>query len=284
MAFIPSNLDAFAAALWTLGATLLPRLAIAIVILVLGALIAGWAARAVAGAMLEAGGVDETARPALATAARYGVLILTFIAALSQLGIQTASLLAALGAAGLAIGLALQSTLSNIAAGVMLLWLRPFRVGDYIEVVTGASIAGTVKEIGLFASGLETFDGMYVFAPNSTLWNFAVRNHSRNVGRIICFTVGLPAEADVEGARKALFGVVRMVAVERPPPEIFVDNLNAGATLLTCRFWAARDRVAEIQRHILDAARRALQEASPDLQPTHIARTIPPDSDPSRLL
>ena len=84
----------------------------------------------------ETGRIDETARPALAAATRYGVLILTVVAALSQLGVETASLLAALGAAGLAIGLALQGTLANIAAGIMLLWLRPFRVGDYIEIVS----------------------------------------------------------------------------------------------------------------------------------------------------
>ncbi|HLJ72784.1 MAG TPA: mechanosensitive ion channel family protein [Roseiarcus sp.] len=230
------------------------------------------------------GGLDETARPALAAAARYGVLILALVAALSQLGVQTASLLAALGAAGLAIGLALQSTLSNIAAGIMLLWLRPFRVGDYIEVVAGNAIAGTVKEIGLFASRLETFDGLYVFAPNSALWNFAVRNHSRNIGRIICFTVSLPAGADVDRARDVLLGAVRPLAMERPRPEIFIDNLSAGAPLLTCRFWAEHDKITEAQRRVLDAARRALETASPDLRPTHIVRTVPPDSDPSRLL
>ncbi len=78
-------------------------------------------------ALARTGHIDETARPALASAARYGVLIVTFVAALSQIGVETASLLAALGAAGLAIGLALQGTLANIAAGIMLLWLRPFR-------------------------------------------------------------------------------------------------------------------------------------------------------------
>lgn len=283
MTILPNNPDAIAAALWAWAATLAPRAVIAIVILVLGALIAGWAARAVAAAMIKAGGVDETARPALAAAARYGVLVLALVAALSQLGVQTASLLAALGAAGLAIGLALQSTLSNIAAGIMLLWLKPFRVGDYIEVVAGNAIAGTVKEIGLFASRLETFDGLYVFAPNSALWNFAVRNHSRNVGRIVCFTVSLPAGADVDRAREILFGAIRPFAMERPPPEIFVDNLSAGAPLLTCRFWAGHDKITEAQRRVLDAARRALESASPDLRPTHMARTVPPDSDPSRL-
>jgi small conductance mechanosensitive channel len=283
MTFTPSNLDAFAALIWTWAATFLPRLAIAIIILILGVAIAKWAARAIAAAMAETHGVDPTARPVLATAARYAVLILTFIAALSQLGVQTASLLAALGAAGLAIGLALQGTLANIAAGVMLLWLRPFRVGDYIEVITAQVIAGRVREIGLFASTLETFDGLYVFAPNSTIWSFALRNHSRNVGRLICFTVSLPAGADIDRARDALRAVIRPIAREQPAPEVFIDNLAAGAPVLTCRFWVEHDRVADTQRHILDDARRGLEQAAPDLKPTNLTRLVPPDSDPSRF-
>jgi small conductance mechanosensitive channel len=284
MTFIPSNLDAFAAILWTWVATLAPRLVAAIVIVVAGMLIARWAARVVAVATLETGRVDETTRPALVSAARYAVLILTFVAALSQLGVQTASLLAVLGAAGLAIGLALQGTLSNIAAGIMLLWLRPFRLGDYIEVITGNAVAGTVKEIGLFACLLETFDGMLVFAPNATIWNFALRNHSRSAGRLICFTVSLPPDADIDRTREVLFGVVRPRALQQPPPEVFFDGCNAGASLFTCRFWVAHASLAEVQRVILDEARRDLKEALPDLKPMQIARTVPPDTDPSRLL
>ncbi len=283
MTVAPSNLDAFAAMIWTWAATFLPRLAIALIILILGVAIAKWAARAITTAMAETQRVDETARPVLAAAARYAVLILTFVAALSQLGVETTSLLAALGAAGLAIGLALQGTLANIAAGVMLLWLRPFRVGDYIEVITTNVIAGTVKEIGLFASTLETFDGLYVFAPNSTIWSFALRNHSRNVGRLLCFTMGLPAGADIDRARDALFAVIRPLAREQPAPEIFIDNLSAAAPVLTCRFWVEQDRTAEIQRRILDDARRSLERAEPDLKPTHFTRIVPPNSDPSRF-
>ncbi len=284
MTFIPNNLDAFAAMIWTWAATFLPRLAVAIAVLVIGVFLAQWAARAVAATFRETHGVDETARPVLAAAARYAVLVLAIIAALSQLGVQTASLLAALGAAGLAIGLALQGTLSNVAAGVMLLWLRPFRVGDYIDAVAANAIAGTVKEIGLFACQLETFDGLYVFVPNSTIWSAALRNHSRNPGRLICFTVALPAGADFERGREALFAMLRAAARERPPPEVFVDNVNAGAPLLTCRFWVDQSRAGEIQRRILDDARLSLMQASPDLKPTQITRTVPPESDPSRLL
>jgi small conductance mechanosensitive channel len=284
--FVPNNLDALAALVWTWAATLLPRLATAIVVIVAGALLAKWVARTVSEAILETGKIDETARPVLASVARYSVLILTFVVALSQLGVQTASLLAALGAAGLAIGLALQGTLSNIAAGIMLLWLRPFRVGDYIEVITGNVVAGTVKEIGLFACLLETFDGLFVFAPNSTIWHFAVRNHSRSAGRLICLNVGLPVGSDPDRAGNILVTLIREHpgVLKQPAPEVFVDSLNAGAPLLTCRLWAARDGVSEIQRTLPDQARRSLEAASADLKPIQVIRTVPSDSDPSRLL
>jgi small conductance mechanosensitive channel len=111
MTSVPSFVDRMSEAAWAAAAALLPRVVFAILILIAGSLIANWAARAASAAFAETGRIDETARPALASAARYGVLILTFVAALSQIGVQTASLLAALGAAGLAIGLALQGTL-----------------------------------------------------------------------------------------------------------------------------------------------------------------------------
>jgi small conductance mechanosensitive channel len=110
-------------------------------------------------------------------AARYAVLVFVGVTVLAQFGVQTASIIAALGAAGLAIGLALQGTLQNIAAGIMILVLRPFRVGEFI---TAGSVSGGVQEVGLFATELKTFDGIYMLVPNSQLWNTAVTNFSRN--------------------------------------------------------------------------------------------------------
>jgi small conductance mechanosensitive channel len=281
MSVLVHNTSAFA---WAAAANVLPRLFLAVLILIAGALVSRWAERAVGGALAETGRIDETARPALATAARYGVLILAFVAALSQLGVQTASLLAALGAAGLAIGLALQGTLANIAAGIMLLWLKPFRIGDYIEIVSGTPFSGTVKEIGLFACLLETYDGLSVFAPNSSIWTFPLRNHSRTAGRLVSFNVGLAPDTDIERGRgvlaKAIAGEPGVLAA--PPPEAFVANWNAGAPLVTCRFWAAHDRIGVIQRTALETARRALETAG--MPPTQLVRTVPADSDPSRLL
>src|SRR5271166_4508907 len=257
MSSVPTALDRLITLASAVAETLLPRLFLAILILLAGALLARWVARAVLS------GLAETARPALAAAARYGVLIVAGVAALSQVGVQTASLLAALGAAGLAVGLALQGTLANIAAGVMLLWLRPFRVGDYVEIVSATPFAGTVKEIGLFACQLETYDGLFVFAPNSAIWTLPLRNHSRNAGRLISFNVGFAPGADMERARAVL-----LKAIGDHPGVL--ANLDAGAPLATCRFWAAQDGIGAVQRAMIDAAQRALDAS--DLHPTQIVR------------
>ena len=281
---LPTAMESLSDVVWTSVGAFLPRLILALIIVFGGAALAKWASRTVSATLARTGHVDETVRPALASAARYGILILAFVAALSQIGVQTASLLAALGAAGLAIGLALQGTLANIAAGIMLLWLRPFRIGDYIEIVSGTPFAGTVKEIGLFACMLETYDGLFVFAPNSTIWTLPVRNHSRNTGRLVSFNVAFEPGADTERARAILLKAMEAEpgVLQAPPPEAFVANLTAGAPLATCRLWAARESVGAVQRSVLESARRALAGAG--LPPAQLVRTIPPDTDPSRLM
>jgi len=283
MSWAQAALSTIPEAAQAVATTLATKLFLALVILVVGVFLSRWAERAISVTMAQTAGVDETARPALAGTARYAILILTFVATLSQLGVQTASLLAALGAAGLAIGLALQGTLANIAAGIMLLWLRPFRVGDYVEVVSGTPFAGTVTEIGLFACLLETYDGLFVFAPNSSIWTFPLRNHSRTAGRLLSFNVGFAPGTDMAVAREVLLLSISQFAgvLAVPPPDVFIAHVTAGAPLATCRLWAASNKIGEAQRTMLEAARDALERAG--LRPTELVRTIPPESDPSRL-
>src|SRR5262245_45237467 len=157
---MPKHVD-YTAMFWNGSAIFLPRLLAAIITLVVGYLVAVWICQVVRKVLARTARVDPTVQPVIAAAVRYAILALVVVAALGNLGVQTASLLAVLGAAGLAIGLALQGTLTNIAAGIMLLWLRPFHTGDYIEVPS-SNISGTVKEIGLFACQLENFDGIFV--------------------------------------------------------------------------------------------------------------------------
>ena len=138
----------------------------AIVLLVIGWTIAGWVRRGVRHALDRVPRIDETLKPFLAKLVWYLIMIFVLVAVLNQFGVQTTSLIAVLGAAGLAIGLALQGTLANVASGVMLLFLRPFNIGDYVDA---GGIAGTVVEIGLFNTEIKTNIGLCLIVPNSTI-------------------------------------------------------------------------------------------------------------------
>jgi len=280
----PENIDRAIDIAWSWTAAFLPRFITAIIILIVGTILARWLSRTVFGLASRSTHVDPTIRPILAAMIRYSVLILVFIVALSQIGVQTASLFAVLGAAGLAIGLALQGTLSNIAAGLMLLWLRPFRIGDFIEV---NSMAGTVREIGLFVCHLETFDGIFLFVPNSTIWNQPLRNHTRNAGRLVSVDVTVPAKADIGPARDILLGMAKRDPriLEAPQPRVFVESVTGAGLQLNLRVWASHENIGALQRDIIERAKRELESAGIEtLQPQQVVRVVPPDSDPSRLL
>ena len=281
-----SNLTHAADVAWDWAATFLPHLITAVCILVAGVMLANWAHRALRRMLSSATHLDATIKPFLAAVVRYSVLVLAGIVALTQLGIQTTSLLAVLGAAGLAIGLALQGTLSNIAAGLMLLWLRPFHLGDFIEIPTVPGLAGRVKDIGLFACQLETFDGLFLFVPNSSLWNTSVKNHSRNLGRIVSVNVTVPGTADSEKARHAILELMArdQGVLKTPAPAVFTDNFTGGNLVLNLVCWTAPAGTGPVQRDVIENIRRALQALGPEFAPVAVTRTVPPDADPSRLM
>jgi len=282
--FDQQHLDRLADLGWSWAVNFLPRLIAAVAILLVGAMVARWASRAAIEVARRAGHVDITVQPVLGAMVRYAVLILVAIAALSQVGIQTASLFPVLGAAGLAVGLALQGTLSNIAAGIMLLWLRPFRIGDYIEV---NGMSGTVREIGLFVCHLETFDGIFLFAPNAAIWNNPLKNHTRNAGRLISLDITIPSKAEIGRARDILLAMARSDSriLGKPPPRIFVESVTGAGLVLNLRIWASHEAVGEIQRTIIERAKHELEAVGIEtLQPQQLVRIIPADSDPSRLM
>jgi small conductance mechanosensitive channel len=255
-----ADLGSFAAISWAWAVEFLPRLGGAIVILVVGVVVARLAARVVKVTLERAGHFDLTVEPVLATAARYAVLIVVLLVALAQLGVQTTSLIAALGAAGLAIGLALQGTLQNIAAGIMLLYLRPFRTGDTIETPV---IIGKVKEIGLFVTNLETLDGLFYFVPNSMLWNVALKNHTRNPRRLITISISVSYEADLAKARSVLTEIATSEkrVLRDPAPTFSVESYTENRVVVALRAWVATEDFAEVQRNLAEAAKGRLQEA-----------------------
>lgn len=276
----PQELGALATMIWAWTVAFLPRLVTALLILVIGFIVAGWAGRAAKGLVSRSKHVDETIRPVVGAVVRYGIIILVLVAALGQVGVQTASLLAVLGAAGLAIGLALQGTLSNISAGIMLLWLRPFRTGDYIEVDGGVS--GTVTDIGLFTCELKTWDGIFVFAPNSEIWNKALKNHSRNASRLMSITIGISYDDDPEKARELLLAMADRDEriMKDPAPIVFIDSYGDSAVNIVFRAWAPNDVYWDAQRAMIEQAKHDLEAAGIELPfPQRIVHMLPPPDE-----
>jgi small conductance mechanosensitive channel len=245
-------------AAWATAA--LPNILSALLILAIGWWLSGVAARAIAHVVETQPYVDPTLKGVLKRIVRWGLLVLVFVAALSQLGVATTSMLAALGAIGLAVGLALQGTLANIAAGIMILWLRPFRVGDYIEA---GNAAGTVDDVGLFASHMTTFEGVALFVPNSDLWGTKIINYTRSSPRMVRLTFGIAYEDDIAQARKVLLGVVAKDARVRddPEPGIFVDALGDNAVALELRAWTEGPDWVQLRFDLIERGKLALDAA-----------------------
>lgn len=242
----------------------------AIVLLVLGWFLSRILHRWALTGLSHVRGIDATLAHFFANILRYAVLVLVFVTVLGQFGVQTASIIAALGAAGLAIGLALQGTLQNIAAGIMLLVLRPFRVGEYIET---KDVSGTITEVGLFATELKTSDGLYRLAPNSTLWNTPVTNYSRERTRKHDLQVKVPNDRDIDNEIDRLLSIAKQdpMIESVPPPQVFVDSLEESAAILTLRYWVSTPQwfktTREMNRRVRIAFGQKLGGSEPDAAP-----------------
>lgn len=227
-----------------------------------GTLVLGWYLSRVASRLIKrllprAYGVDKNFAPLLAQAARYGIVIFAVVTALSFLGVPMASIYGVLGAAGLAIALALQNTLANIAAGIMLVWLRPIGIGEYI---VGDGVAGVVVEIGLFGTRLRSTSGLYIFTPNLKLWNSAITNHSREPRRRIDVNMSIPDSADVGEARRAILDVATSdprVQLD-PPPTVHVETFAGDKIVLQLRAWVATPNYLDALRDTTEKAKLAL--------------------------
>ena len=225
-------------------------------------LIAGWVIGNYAKKMIRnIKKLDATLKSFLGGFAKYTIFFVSIIAVLGQFGVQTASLLAVLGAAGLAIGLALQGTLSNVASGVMLLILRPFNVGDYIEA---GGIAGTVKDLGLFTTEFATPDNIFISAPNSQVWSSEIRNYNRNKQRRMDLTIGISYGDDINKAAKTIEKVLakekRLVKTTGKEPVIAVMGLGDFSVDIKVRYWTATSDFWETQWDLTKAIKEALDK------------------------
>jgi len=209
----------------------------AIAVLIVGRIVAG-SLRRVTRRALERAELDAVLVPFFASAVYYLTLIAVVIAVLSLFGIETTSLIAVLGAAGLAVGLALQGTLSNFAAGVMLLIFRPFKVGDYVEV-TGT--AGSVQEVGIFSSVLHSPDNVRIIIPNAAVYGDTIKNYSANDTRRNDLMIGIAYDDDIARAIQTIGQVLSADSrvLEDPGPTVAVSELADSSVNLVVRPWCA---------------------------------------------
>lgn len=201
------------------------NLLLALLILIVGFWIAGRVGKLVTGIGAKYDQLDDTLFKFLGSLARYIILAFVIIAVLNRFGVETTSIIALLGAAGLAVGLALQGALSNLAAGVMLMLFRPYKVGDFIDA---AGRFGNVSEIGLFTTILTTFDNQHIIVPNSQIWGEQIVNHSHHPVRGVDMTFGISYDSDIDTARKAISDVFadHPHILDDPAPFIEVSTLN----------------------------------------------------------
>lgn len=209
----------------------------ALLILVLGIWFAGKARNFTVAALRRLPNFDTTLQVFFGSLVRYVIIIFTLLAVLAKFGVETTSLIALLGAAGLAVGLALQGTLSNVAAGVMLLIFRPFRAGDYVEVAGG--VGGTIVELALFTTEMVTTDNLRITMPNSEIWGAPVKNFTSHPTRRLDIVVGISYSDDIGKAIEALKSVADADprVLSDPAPLAAVTNLGSSSVDMLLRVW-----------------------------------------------
>ena len=207
----------------------------AIVILIVGR----WVARGISNfikKVMTKSKTDETLIKFVGNLSYIALLAFVIVAALNQLGIQTTSFIAILGAAGLAIGLALQGSLGNFAAGVLMIIFKPFKVGDFIE---GAGVAGVVEEIQIFNTQLVTPDNKTVIVPNAKMTGDNITNYTAKGTRRVDFVFGIGYEDDIDKARQIIEGIINQDerVLKDPAPMVAVSELADSSVNFTARAW-----------------------------------------------
>lgn len=227
--------DMISQALW-IGLKIL----LAIAIYIVGKWITNWILRLL-NRTFERRNVDASLRNFLRSMIKVVMMILVILAAIQTLGINTTSFLAIFASAGLAVGMALSGTLQNFAGGVILLLLRPYRIGDYI---TAQGQSGTVKNIGLFSTQLSTPDNRIIYVPNSAISTSIVDNYSQPTTRRVDWNISISYGDDVDVARKAILAMLsadKRVLTEPAEPMVVVAELANTAVILKARAWCAND-------------------------------------------
>ncbi|MGB0920513.1 MAG: mechanosensitive ion channel family protein [Alphaproteobacteria bacterium] len=263
------------------GPAILINMVAALVLLALGVIVARVLRRAVLTLLAPITLMDKTYKPLIASLVQYTMVLVVLVAVLSQMGVDTTSIIAVLGAAGLAIGLALQGTLSNIAAGTLILWLRPYKVGEYVDA---EGLAGTVEEVGLFHTTLTGPDGLYTTVPNTEIWNRPIRNFTRNAARRVELLFTLQYQDDAVIALEIAKGIIHgdaRILVE-PAPQALAIGLGELGTNLSLRFWVKGSDYLATQSEMATVIKARLQAAGFTFAVAEMNRGIPKAKSPEQ--
>jgi small conductance mechanosensitive channel len=212
---------------------------IAIVILIVGWTLSVWARRWILRAFGSLHMLDPSLGPVLASLAGYSIIALTVIAVLSRFGVEMTSLIAVIGAAGIAVGLALQGTLSNVASGLMILVLRPFRAGDMISILGSDGTRGIVREIGLFRTTVLSVDSRVLSLPNSTVFSGTIINYTSEDRYRVDIAVPIDQVNDLGKVRRVFLDVAQKDSriMKQPTPVVGVLELGEYTVTMLLRFW-----------------------------------------------
>ena len=227
---------------------------IALLIFFVGRIIIGLVVRAMSAAM-QKNGVDKTLETFISNLVRTVLLIVVIIAAIGQVGIQTTSFIAVFGAAGLAVGLALQGSLSNFASGILIVLFRPYKVGDFVEA---AGISGSVEQVQILTTIFKTGDNKQVIVPNSQIMNSIITNYSANDTRRVDMVIGVSYDDDIDKVRATLADIIaadpRVLA--EPAPLIAVSELADSSVNFIVRPWCATSDYWDLQRDLTETIKK----------------------------
>ncbi|AVY97757.1 small-conductance mechanosensitive channel MscS [Enterobacter sp. RHB15-C17] len=226
----------------------------AIAIIIVGMIVARVVSNAI-NRVMRARQIDATVADFLSALVRYGLIAFTLIAALGRVGVQTASVIAVLGAAGLAIGLALQGSLSNLAAGVLLVTFRPFRSGEYVDL---GGIAGTVLQVQIFSTTLRTVDGRIVVVPNGKIIAGNIINFSREPVRRNELLISVAYDSDIDKVKALLTNIIEsdVRIIQDRERTVRLNELGASSINFVVRIWSKSSDLQEVYWDVLERIKR----------------------------
>lgn len=258
---------------YTLGLSMLPSLFTAALIFFIGLWVVRFINRLVH-RFFEKKDYDLTLESFLASFINISLKGVLFVLVITQLGVKSSSLVAIVGAAGLAVGLALQGSLANFAGGVLILIFKPFKVGDFIEA---QGVSGTVNDISIFTTKINTFGNQAAIIPNGHLSNHTIVNYNTEETRRDNITVGISYNANIKTAKDILLQICEdhPGILKEPAPSVFVANLADSAVELSFRFWTKNEDFWEAHFYVIETLKLEYDKAGIEIPfPQRVIHTL----------